>query len=152
MAPRQYLRQMKTGTATFADVYKAVLEYRTAYPDKAVVYYAQKYPELAWAVFMAGGSCPAIAVTDKAFLQSAATMQPTAHHDGCYVMQDARGDAMVWLDTDHAASVPLSAAQHYAVYKVDVKTGAIGRVADKVWKDDVGKYMTSRGAYWLRAR
>ena len=152
MAPRQYLRQMKTGTATFADVYKAVLEYRTAYPDKAVVYYAQKYPELAWAVFMAGGSCPAIAVTDKAFLQSAATMQPTAHHDGCYVMQDARGDAMVWLDTDHAASVPLSAAQHYAVYKVDVKTGVIGRVADKVRKDDVGKYMTSRGAYWLRAR
>lgn len=76
-----------------------MLEYRTAYPDKAVVYYAQKYPELAWAVFMAGGSCPAIARTDKAFLQSAATIEPTAHHDGCYVMQDARGDAMVWLDT-----------------------------------------------------
>lgn len=152
MAPRQYLRQEKTGTATFADVYKAVLEYRTAYPDKAVVYYAQKYPELAWAVFMAGGSCPAIPVTDKAFLQSAATMQPTAHHDGCYVMQGAQGDAVVWLDTNHVASVPLSTAQRYTVYKVDAQSGSVSRLADKVSKNDLEKYMTLRGAYWLRAR
>jgi len=67
VAPRQYLRKIRTGSARFEDVYRAVCEYRTKY-DKAVVYSAQKHPELCWASLMAGGSCAAIPVKDQVFL------------------------------------------------------------------------------------
>ncbi len=75
MAPRQHMRKMKVGKVTFDEAYKAVSEYRRKYPRKAVTYYAQNYPAMGWAVFMAGGSCPAIPCTDNAFLKDAAAME-----------------------------------------------------------------------------
>ncbi len=74
MAPRQHMRKMKVGKTTFSEAYKAVNEYRQKYPDKAVTFYAQNYPGLGWAIFMAGGSCPVIPCTDKEFLTDAASM------------------------------------------------------------------------------
>ena len=75
MAPRQHMRKMKVGKVTFTEAYKAVNEYRQKYPQKAVTFYAQNYPAMGWAVFMAGGSCPVIPCTDKAFLKDAAAME-----------------------------------------------------------------------------
>ena len=40
-----------------------------------MTFYAQNYPAMGWAVFMAGGSCPVIPCTDKAFLKDAAAMK-----------------------------------------------------------------------------
>lgn len=75
MAPRQFARQMKVGQVSFEDVYRAVSEYRQKQPGKAVTYYAQKYPEMAWAIFMAGGSLPGIPpVDDPGFLKDALQM------------------------------------------------------------------------------
>src|SRR5690606_16920358 len=56
LAPRQHARQMKGGGTSAEQVYRAVSEYRTKFPDKAVVYHSTSYPEYAWAAFMAGGS------------------------------------------------------------------------------------------------
>ena len=75
MAPRQHMRKMKVGKVTFTEAYKAVHEYRQKFPEKAVTFYAQNYPAMGWAVFMAGGSCPVIPYTDKAFLKDAAAME-----------------------------------------------------------------------------
>lgn len=75
MAPRQHMRKMKVGKVTFDEAYKAVSEYRLKFPEKAVTFYAQNYPAMGWAVFMAGGSCPVIPCTDKAFLKDAALME-----------------------------------------------------------------------------
>lgn len=75
LAPRQHARKMKVGKTTFDEAYKAVNEYRMKYPEKAVTYYAQNYPAMAWAVLMAGGSCPVIPVKDTAFLQDVACMK-----------------------------------------------------------------------------
>ena len=75
MAPRQHMRKMKVGKITFSEAYKAVHEYRTKYPQKAVTFYAQNYPAMAWAIFMAGGSCPSIFVNDSMFLRDAACME-----------------------------------------------------------------------------
>ena len=75
MAPRQHMRKMKVGKVTFTEAYKAVHEYRQKFPEKAVTFYAQNYPAMGWAVFMAGGSCPVIPCTDKAFLKDAAAME-----------------------------------------------------------------------------
>ena len=74
MAPRQHMRKMKVGKITFTEAYKAVYEYRQKFPEKAVTFYAQNYPAMGWAVLMAGGSCPVIPCTDKAFLKDAAIM------------------------------------------------------------------------------
>lgn len=75
MAPRQHMRKMKVGKITFDEAYQAVNEYRQRFPQKAVTFYAQNYPAMGWAVFMAGGSCPVIPCTDKAFLKDAAAMR-----------------------------------------------------------------------------
>ena len=75
MAPRQHMRKMKVGKITFNEAYKAVSEYRRKFPQKAVTFYAQNYPSMGWAVFMASGSCPVIPCQDKAFLKDAAVME-----------------------------------------------------------------------------
>ena len=75
MAPRQHMRKMKVGKITFNEAYKAVSEYRRKFPQKAVTFYAQNYPSMGWAVFMASGSCPVIPCKDKAFLKDAAVME-----------------------------------------------------------------------------
>ena len=75
LAPRQHMRKMKVGKITFNEAYKAVSEYRRKFPQKAVTFYAQNYPSMGWAVFMASGSCPVIPCKDKAFLKDAAVME-----------------------------------------------------------------------------
>ena len=41
-------------------------EYRTKYPEKAVTFFSQQYPQYGWAILMAGGSCPNVAIgSDK---------------------------------------------------------------------------------------
>ena len=55
LAPRQHARKMKVGKVTFDEAYRAVSEYRKKFPEKAVTYYAQNYPDMAWAVFMQVG-------------------------------------------------------------------------------------------------
>lgn len=75
LAPRQHARKMKVGKAAFNEAYKAVSEYRNKFPEKAVTYYAQNYPAVAWAVLMAGGSCPVLPVKDDSFLHDVARME-----------------------------------------------------------------------------
>ena len=74
LAPRQHARIMKVGKVTFDEAYKAVNEYRTKFPDKAVTYYTENYPDMAWAVFMAEGSCPVLPTKDQEFLNAASKM------------------------------------------------------------------------------
>lgn len=59
LAPRQHSRQTREKPGGFGDIARAVWEYRTRYPDKAVTYYAeQNCPSRhdGWAVLMGGGS------------------------------------------------------------------------------------------------
>jgi hypothetical protein len=61
LAPRQFLRQTSQKPGGFAAVVKAVREYRTRYPEKAVIYNAgEECPSTSdgWAVLMGGGSLP----------------------------------------------------------------------------------------------
>ncbi|WP_155977813.1 DUF6298 domain-containing protein [Pedobacter glucosidilyticus] len=77
LAPRQHARLTKVGKSSFEQVYRAVAEYRSKYPDKAVIYNAGNYDRMGWAVFMAGGSLADLPlITDENFLKDAATMKP----------------------------------------------------------------------------
>lgn len=56
LAPRQHARLTAPGRVSFESVYRAVSEYRTKYPEKAVLYYAEGYQQYGQAVLDAGGS------------------------------------------------------------------------------------------------
>jgi len=77
LAPRQYARQIKPGNISFDAVYQAVLEYKMKFPEKAITYYSDAYPQYAWASFMAGGSLACLPkIKDKEFLEAASKMKP----------------------------------------------------------------------------
>jgi hypothetical protein len=123
MAQRQYMRKIRTGSARFEDVYRAVSEYRTKYPDKAVVYSAQKALELCWASLMAGGSCAAIPVTDAAFLKNLSSMKPK-EMTGAYLLEGTGG--WVVFKNQDSADVTIDLGKNkYTLYKIDQKTGSI---------------------------
>ena len=145
MAPRQYARKIRTGSARFEDVYRAVSEYRTAYPEKAVIYAAQKHPELCWAALMAGGSCTAIPVKDESFLRSLSSMKPRKTDDS-YLLEGEAG-IVVYKMQNGAQNVNLPSKATYILYKVDETTGEIKRlrnVKDSATIQDKGVYWMSR--------
>jgi hypothetical protein len=151
LAPRQALRNGRTGSVSFADVYRGVSECRNAWRDKAVMYYASNYTEMSWAVLMAGGSCPDLPVTDKQFLHSVAGMQPTFHKDNVYLINDEKKDAVAYIGTDkNIISISLSYGI-YDIYQIDSKSGEMKKLMTGVSIKD-NYLLSSKGIYWLRKR
>ena len=140
MAPRQYQRKIKTGSARFEDVYRAVSEYRLQYPDKAVIYSAQKAPEMAWASLMAGGSCAAIPVKDEALLKAIATMQVDGSQasKGIYRLYGPQ-DELIFNDTDSALPVD----KKLKIVKIDMRSGTLTSQKQR-------GSLSGKGLYWLK--
>jgi hypothetical protein len=76
LAPRQHARLLKPKSTSPEQVYRAVLEYKTRFPDKAVMYSADAYDRNGWAVLMAGGSFANLNLKNSRFLSAASQMQP----------------------------------------------------------------------------
>lgn len=113
MAPRQHMRQMKTGKTTYQEAYKAVSEYRKRFPEKAVTYYAQNYPALGWAILMGGGSCPQIQVSDPGFLEAAAKMKPQVSENENYqLLVNSDTGCIIYSHSDKPISVPLTKGKY----------------------------------------
>jgi len=75
LAPRQYERIVEVGETSFSQIYRAVNELRTKYPEKAVVYNRAGVRLSNWAAFIAGGSFAALPkISDASFFENAATM------------------------------------------------------------------------------
>ncbi len=108
LAPRQHARLVQPGRTSFEQAYRAVREYRTRYPDKAVLYSADLNDNLAWAVFMAGGSLAAIPeISEPGFLASAASMHPTdlpGEPVGQWALGNAEGELIVYCRSSSAAA------------------------------------------------
>ncbi|WP_455666203.1 DUF6298 domain-containing protein [Phocaeicola sp.] len=77
LAPRQHARLIDPGKVSCTSVYRAVREYRRAYPDKAVIYNASQirtlYHAIHWAIFMAGGSFAKVPPIDQLPVYEAAS-------------------------------------------------------------------------------
>ena len=149
MAQRQYMRKIRTGGARFEDVYRAVSEYRSQYPDKAVIYSAQKYPQMCWAALFAGGSCAAIPVTDAVFLKDLAQMRPYGHLNGCYMLGDTSTGALVYVDGERdEASFDLPDGT-YKVSRIHAESGVVSplKSAERISKTYV---LQGKGIYWLK--
>ena len=159
MAQRQYMRKIRTGSARFEDVYRAVSEYRKQYPDKAVIYSAQKAPELCWAAFaqkapelcwaalMAGGSCAAIPVTDKAFLAELSQMVPRPSFVDDFYMLSGDNGYLFYRASGGASNIDLGQGK-YTIYSIDEKTGTMTRLRDT----SSTVTLESKGIYWLKKK
>jgi len=100
LAPRQHERLLKPRRPSFEQVYRAVSEYRRAYPSKAVVYSAEGCDNFGWAVFIGGGSLANIPVTDAGFLGAAGRMAPVelpGSPKGVWALGDKNGDYIVYV-------------------------------------------------------
>jgi len=125
MAPRQYLRKIRTGSARFEDVYRAISEYRTKY-GKSVIYSAQKHPEMCWASLMAGGSCAAIPAKDQVFLHDISSMNPSKiGNDYALIGPDGM---VIYKLSKSAQNVNLPTNNTYILYQINEKTGEIRRL------------------------
>lgn len=134
LAPRQWARLLKPKTASFEQVYRAVKEYRTKYPDKAVMFSADGYDRFGWAVFMGGGSLPVLPKeTSTEFLKAAATMAPTDNF-GKYALAGANG-LIVYAETN---KVTLDLSAFKGALKVKFIDPQTGRVQPKVQKVTAG--------------
>ncbi len=101
LAPRQHARLLKPKKTSFEQVYRAVKEYRDKYPEKAVSYSGDSYPEFAMAVFMAGGSLPSLPDNfDKELLKAASTMKPVnSQNKNEYVLSDGKNSVVYNIET-----------------------------------------------------
>lgn len=149
MAQRQYMRKIRTGGARFEDVYRAVTEYRTRYPEKAVVYSAQKFPELGWASLMAGGSCAVVPVKDNDFLKDVAKMHPSGQMGGVYTMEDAQTGALVLIDGNGKEATMNLSSGTYRLCQIDPQTGNVTEVKARVHIDRSYTF-SGNGVFWLK--
>lgn len=128
LAPRQQARILKPKATSFEQVYRAVHEYRTKYPGKAVLFSADGYDRFGWAVFIAGGSLPVLpAGTDKQFLTAASSMKPVelpGTPKDQWALSSAKG-YIVYNSTDKAVRLNLPANISYKAQWIDPQTGQI---------------------------
>lgn len=155
MAPRQHARKMKVGKVTWQEAYKAVSEYQSKYPDKVITYYAQNYPEMGWAVLMAGGSCPAIPVDDPDFLKAAAGMKPEKTNSESYhkLVKIGMG-GIIYSHSDQKAALQLPVGR-YEAFHINPRSGEIRKlnIDIKVKPNEHSILQLEKDAvYWFKNR
>lgn len=137
LAPRQYARIMEKGKTSFAQIHRAVSELHARYPEKAVVYSADRNVRHAeWAVFMGGGSLAAIPrIADPDFLRAAAGMEPSTQTvDGVTQYLLGRKGAGYILFTPHA-TVRINLGDDrtpYILTWINPDNGEVIRTAERV--------------------
>ena len=101
LAPRQHARLLKPKKTSFEQVYRAVKEYREKYPNKAVSYSGDSYPEFGVAAFMAGGSLAGLSADiNPEILKAAVSMKPvTSSNKNEYVLSDGKRTIVYNIET-----------------------------------------------------
>lgn len=153
LAPRQHARLQKVGKVTFDEAYKAVNEYRTKYPAKAVTYYTENYPDMAWAVLMAGGSCPVLPVKDQDFIKAASQMAVMPVKDGNYKALGKIGTGII-IYSQSKSKIPVTLENGNFVLKfIDSKSGKVILLNKSIKGGhvfDLEMNESKSGAYWFQ--
>jgi hypothetical protein len=133
LAPRQHARLEKVGKVTFHEAYKAVKEYRDKFPEKPVIYNAQNYGQMAWAVFMAGGSLPGIPkIKDSDFLKDALKMDHSMEENGKFILGKSDIGAIIYSQTDEKSFTIQLPSGTYQLKSINEKTGEISMLNKKI--------------------
>jgi hypothetical protein len=107
LAPRQHLRQTRQKPGGAAAIVRAVREYRTRYPDKAVIYNAdQNCPSTrdGWAVLIGGGSLADIKLPAE-LARIVPTLRPVdgvVHGEDRWCLAGDHGDYLIYAERDDA--------------------------------------------------
>jgi hypothetical protein len=116
LAPRQWMRQLHPKNPTAESAYKAVTEYRTKFPDKAVVYSVEVAPEgSGWAALAAGGSLANTPKLDPKLAEAIAAVKP-----------GDKSSMLVYHTGKGPVELELPAGQ-YTPRWIDTRTGGIAR-------------------------
>lgn len=135
LAPRQWARLLKPKPTSFEQVYRAVKEYRTNYPGKAVLYSGDSYDKYGWAVLMAGGSVPVLpSKTNTDFLAAISTMQPVVKSD----FYELRGNDGLIVYYDGKNSVPIDLSTWKGTFKIRFISATTGMVLQQEQLVDAG--------------
>jgi hypothetical protein len=122
LSPRQHLRLLKPGPASFESVLRGVREYRTKFPDKAITFRAgQHCPGVSdgWAMLMGGGSFPDVPTLPGPLLEGILRMRPAdrpANGPGTWSLADAEGNALVYTT---GPAVTLELGTHTGTFQAD---------------------------------
>jgi hypothetical protein len=130
LTPRQRLRQTKLRPGGFAAVAKAVREYRTRYPDKAVTYYADMNCPSGrdgWAVLIGGGSLPNVKLQEQLakVIPTLAPADGVVSGKGQWCLANKNRDYVIYTENvgqDVEVIVPKSSVG-YRVHWVDSNSG-----------------------------
>ncbi len=130
LAPRQHARLIPPGRTSLEQVYRAVREYRQRYPGKAIMYSADLSDNLAWAVFMAGGSLAGLPrISEPSLLTDAASMRPIdtpGMPAGQWTLGNARQEFIVYSrSSDSIRLDPDATKGPLTVYWNDPQSGAL---------------------------
>jgi hypothetical protein len=130
LAPRQHARKMNVGKETEAQVYRAVREYRTKYPEKAVLYSTDASSRFGWAVLMAGGSLANIPKIEiPGFYGSISKMQISENQNlnSDFWCLEQKGEAYIYyLRNTKTVEVDLSNYKGtFEVFWIDASTGKV---------------------------
>lgn len=152
MAPRQFMRKMKVGKTGFAEAYNAVKEYRVKYPDKAVTFFSQQYPQYGWAILMAGGSCPNVKIESDKLLADIAKMSYISGEGNSETQVIGNKSVGYLIYTHKAGDISINVESgKYRLHEINTKTGQIETI--KKNENAAGTY-TIKGkdretAYWM---
>lgn len=125
LAPRQHARILKPKSSSPQQVYRAVLEYKQRFPDKAVIYSGDGADRSGWAVLMAGGSLPNLRVKDESFLQAASAMKPVANEKQWMLANEKTG-YIIYSINDGDIAVDLSKnTNSYDLFWINSRSGEV---------------------------
>jgi len=98
LAPRQHARLENPGKLSAASVYRAVAEYREAFPGKAVIFSAGNHESMGWPALLAGASLVNLPSSlPEGFLAAVAEMEPDPQRQGTMVLADGRGSYVAYV-------------------------------------------------------
>lgn len=128
LAPRQHARLVKPGRSSFEQVYRAVLDYRLKYPEKAVIYSGDGNDSNGWAAFMAGGSLANIpAIAAAGFLLEASAMKPvevSVEQKGQWILADPGKSYLAYREGAEPVKLDLTGSPgSFVVRWIDPKDG-----------------------------
>lgn len=152
LAPRQHARLLKPKASSPEQVYRAVLEYKIKFPDKAVMYSGDGADRNGWAVLMAGGSLPNVKVKDQTFLQAAAAMQPLADNNN-WVLSGS--DGLIVFNMENGIHIDLSSAKmNFEVVWVSTSNGEINKTKQSLKGGTVTSFVkpSKDSVLWLKKK
>jgi hypothetical protein len=135
LAPRQHARLLKPRGTSFSQVARAVRQYRSRHPDKAILYSADD--RYGWAVLMGGGSIPNLPrTTDRGLLTSIPSMLPfhlADNADDQYALAEPGEGYLIYAAAGDSIQLDLTGVEGTFLARwIDPKSGKVVSRSDPI--------------------